>query len=30
MSKRITAKDLNVYYGDFRAVADVNIEIAAR
>src|SRR5699024_6582810 len=30
MSKSITAKDLNVYYGDFRAVADVNIEIAAR
>lgn len=30
MSKSITAKDLNVYYGDFRAVADVNVEIAAR
>ena len=30
MSKSITAKDLNVYYGDFRAVADVNLEIAPR
>lgn len=30
MSKRITAKDLNVYYGDFLAVEGVNIEIAAR
>jgi len=30
MSKSITAKDLNVYYGDFRAVAEVNIESAAR
>lgn len=30
MSKSITAKDLNVYYGDFLAVEGVNIEIAAR
>lgn len=30
MSKSITAKDLSVYYGDFRAVEGVNIEIAAR
>lgn len=30
MSKSITAKDLNVYYGDFLAVEGVNIEIEAR
>lgn len=30
MSKSITAKDLNVFYGDFRAVEGVNIEIAPR
>lgn len=30
MSKSITSKGLNVYYGDFLAVEDVNIEIAAR
>ena len=30
MSKRIEARDLNVYYGDFLAVEGVDIEIAAR
>ncbi|MEA5454810.1 phosphate ABC transporter ATP-binding protein PstB [Sinomonas sp. JGH33] len=30
MSKRIDVKDLNVYYGNFRAVEGVNINIAAR
>jgi phosphate transport system ATP-binding protein len=30
MSKRIDVKDLNVYYGNFRAVEDVNINIDAR
>ncbi|RJN32784.1 phosphate ABC transporter ATP-binding protein PstB [Nesterenkonia natronophila] len=30
MSKSITAKDLNVYYGDFLAVQEVNINIAPR
>ena len=30
MSKRIDVKDLNVYYGDFLAVEDVNINIEAR
>ena len=30
MSKRIQAKDVNVYYGDFLAVEDVNIEIEPR
>ncbi|WP_150461114.1 phosphate ABC transporter ATP-binding protein PstB [Nesterenkonia ebinurensis] len=30
MSKSITAKGLNVYYGDFLAVEGVNIEISAR
>ncbi|MDN5811858.1 MAG: phosphate ABC transporter ATP-binding protein PstB [Arthrobacter sp.] len=30
MSKRIDVSDLNVYYGNFRAVADVNIEIGAK
>jgi phosphate transport system ATP-binding protein len=30
MSKRIDVKDLNVYYGDFRAVEGVSINIAAR
>ncbi|HIX00386.1 MAG TPA: phosphate ABC transporter ATP-binding protein [Candidatus Nesterenkonia stercoripullorum] len=30
MSKRIDAIDLNVYYGDFLAVEDVNIQIDAR
>ena len=30
MTKSITARDLNVYYGDFLAVEDVNITIAAR
>ena len=30
MSKRIDVKDLNVYYGDFLAVEDVNIQIEAR
>ncbi|WP_120004179.1 phosphate ABC transporter ATP-binding protein PstB [Nesterenkonia muleiensis] len=30
MSKSITAKGLNVYYGDFLAVEGVNIKIAAR
>lgn len=30
MSKRIDTKDLNVYYGDFRAVKDVTMEIEAR
>ncbi|MDN5823638.1 MAG: phosphate ABC transporter ATP-binding protein PstB [Micrococcaceae bacterium] len=30
MSKRIDVSDLNVYYGNFRAVEDVNIEIGAK
>lgn len=30
MSKRIDTKNLNVYYGDFLAVKDVNMEIEAR
>ena len=30
MSKRIDVSDLNVYYGNFRAVEDVNIEIDAK
>lgn len=30
MSKRIDVEDLNVYYGDFLAVEDVNINIEAR
>ena len=30
MSKRIDVKDLNVYYGNFLAVEDVNINIDAR
>lgn len=30
MTKSITARDLNVYYGDFLAVEDVNITITAR
>ncbi|MCC9197476.1 phosphate ABC transporter ATP-binding protein PstB [Arthrobacter sp. zg-Y820] len=30
MSKRIDVKDLNVYYGDFLAVENVNINIEAR
>lgn len=30
MSKRIDVSDLNVYYGSFRAVEDVNIEIKAK
>ncbi|GAB4097945.1 phosphate ABC transporter ATP-binding protein PstB [Sinomonas halotolerans] len=30
MSKRIDVKDLNVYYGDFRAVEGVNISIDAK
>ncbi|MCA4134506.1 phosphate ABC transporter ATP-binding protein PstB [Arthrobacter sp. M4] len=30
MSKRIDVKDLNVYYGDFLAVEDVNINIEAK
>ncbi|MGO2004758.1 phosphate ABC transporter ATP-binding protein PstB [Arthrobacter rhombi] len=30
MSKRIDVSDLNVYYGNFRAVEDVNIEIEAK
>ncbi|WP_077488311.1 phosphate ABC transporter ATP-binding protein PstB [Sinomonas mesophila] len=30
MSKRIDVKDLNVYYGDFRAVEGVNISVAPR
>ena len=30
MSKRIDVKDLNVYYGDFLAVEDVNINIEPR
>ncbi|GAB3271262.1 phosphate ABC transporter ATP-binding protein [Arthrobacter pigmenti] len=30
MSKRINVKDLNVFYGDFKAVEDVTLEIAPR
>ncbi|MGC1208413.1 MAG: phosphate ABC transporter ATP-binding protein PstB [Ornithinimicrobium sp.] len=30
MSKRIDVKDLDIYYGDFHAVADVSMSIAAR
>ncbi|MGJ9403285.1 phosphate ABC transporter ATP-binding protein PstB [Arthrobacter sp. KK5.5] len=30
MSKRIDVKDLNVYYGNFKAVEDVNIKIEAK
>ncbi|GAB3519031.1 phosphate ABC transporter ATP-binding protein PstB [Arthrobacter monumenti] len=30
MSKRIDVKDLNVFYGNFKAVEDVNIRIEAR
>ena len=30
MSKRIETTDLNVYYGDFRAVEDVTITIQPR
>ncbi|WP_258934516.1 phosphate ABC transporter ATP-binding protein PstB [Nesterenkonia pannonica] len=30
MSKSITAKNLNVYYGDFLAVKDVSIEVAPK
>ena len=30
MSKRIDVSDLNVYYGDFRAVEDVNITLDAK
>src|SRR5699024_3033194 len=30
MSKRIDIKDLNVYYGEFRAVADVSMVIQPR
>ena len=30
MSKRIDVKDLNVYYGKFLAVEDVNINIDAK
>ncbi len=30
MSKRIEIKDLDIYYGDFHAVADVSMSIAAR
>src|ERR671926_1912495 len=30
MSKRIDVKDLNVYYGNFRAVEDVSINIEAK
>ena len=30
MSKRIVVNDLNVYYGSFRAVEGVNIDIDAR
>ena len=30
MAKRIDVSDLNIYYGDFRAVADVNVSIEPR
>lgn len=30
MSKRIDVKDLNIYYGNFHAVSDVSMSIAAR
>src|SRR5881396_214959 len=30
MAKRIDAKNLNIFYGKFHAVADVNISIAPR
>ncbi|WP_026820887.1 phosphate ABC transporter ATP-binding protein PstB [Arthrobacter castelli] len=30
MSKRISVKDLNVFYGDFKAVEDVTLDIAPR
>ncbi len=30
MSKRIDVKDLNIFYGNFQAVADVSMSIAAR
>ncbi len=30
MSKRIDIRDLNIYYGDFQAVADVSMSIEAR
>src|SRR3954470_12345091 len=30
MAKRIDISDLNIFYGDFRAVADVNVSIEPR
>ena len=30
MAKRIETRDLNIFYGDFRAVADVSIDIEPR
>ncbi|MGB3762014.1 MAG: ATP-binding cassette domain-containing protein, partial [Ornithinimicrobium sp.] len=30
MSKRIDVTDLDIFYGDFQAVADVSMNIAAR
>ncbi|MEC9051643.1 MAG: ATP-binding cassette domain-containing protein, partial [Actinomycetota bacterium] len=30
MAKSIDVSDLNIYYGDFKAVADVNMTIKAR
>ena len=30
MAKRIDVSDLNIFYGDFRAVADVSVSIEPR